>query len=101
MVLNASGKGCTALNVAHPVACRFCQRCLYAANGAVMRTAARRVRDSLRLIRSTSTVFELAAYSKLTMYLELLTRNIYNCNKIIIWDIKLCECFVGQFWKFI
>lgn len=76
------------------------ERCLYAANGAVMRTVALRVRDSLSL-RSTSKVSEFDACSKLTMYLDLLTRNIYNHNQSIIWHIKPCELFVGQFWKFI
>lgn len=69
---------------------------MHAANGAVRRTLALRVRDSLSL-RSTSKVSEFAAYRKLAIYLDLLARNIHNCNKIIIWDIDPCELFVVKF----
>lgn len=70
------------------------ERCLYAANGAVMRTVALRVRDSLTL-RSTSKVSEFDAYRKLAMYLDFLIRNIYNRYQRIICNKKPCELFVG------
>lgn len=38
-------------------------------------------------------VSEFDAYRKLTMYLDLLTRNIYNSNQRITGDIKPCELF--------
>lgn len=66
---------------------------------AVTRAVALRVRDSLSL-RSTSKVSEFDAYRKLTTYLDLLTRNIYNCNQSVTGNLKPRELFVGQFSKF-